>query len=209
MRQRRKLLLQEAPRGGAPTWMVTFSDVTILMLTFFVLFVSLGDVGEARKKGILEALGSELRPVSADTSSEVAPAPLERIGMALDEVLSSDGAGMEHAPDELRIRLDAGVVFEAGTTVLHRAGTALLGELGDVLARERVTIRVEGHAEPTGDERNDWRLASERAITVLMVLRNTGPIEADRLAAVGLGASHGGESAVGPRQIDLVIRFDG
>jgi outer membrane protein OmpA-like peptidoglycan-associated protein len=88
----------------------------------------------------------------------------------------------------------------------------LVTDVASVLKDEEVSIRVEGHADRSGDETDNWTLSSKRSVAVVMALRTKGPIEGERLEATALGAFHPGPS-IGEdpdwsRRIELILRAD-
>ncbi len=58
MAKEKKQIPEEDP-GGAPEWMVTFSDCMTLLLTFFVLLLSYSSFDEAKLRDLSDSLGRE------------------------------------------------------------------------------------------------------------------------------------------------------
>ena len=57
-KEKKKQAPEEDP-GGAPEWMVTFSDCMTLLLTFFVLLLSYSSFDEAKLRDLSDSLGRE------------------------------------------------------------------------------------------------------------------------------------------------------
>ncbi|TVQ71678.1 OmpA family protein [Ectothiorhodospira sp. BSL-9] len=119
-------------------------------------------------------------------SPEVPPA-LE----ALADLVAGQGAEqpLEMLIEEHQVRLEVGndILFPSGTAQLSEAGIGLLEEVYQVLAREELSIIVEGHTDdvPINTERfpSNWELSSLRATTVARQLIELGvPAEQLRIA---------------------------
>ena len=216
--------------AGAPMWMATFSDLVTLLLTFFVLMLSMASFDDPAKveavfDSIRSALGAsgldrkvpgtfveelQLTPqiIEEDTVNPIAA----KLREAMKEHISDDLVRMTSNEEELRIRLDDRVLFKPGSTELHPAAYALLTDIAVALVGEEVTIRIEGHTDATGDELSNWKVSSLRAIAVVEALRERGPIPGERLEADAMGqfrpASTFGENPSWNRRVEFVLKSD-
>lgn len=111
---------------------------------------------------------------------------------ALADLVAGQGAEkpLEMLIEEHQVRLEVGndILFPSGTAQLSEAGIGLLEEVYQVLAREALSIIVEGHTDdvPINTERfpSNWELSSLRATTVARQLIELG-IPADQLRIAG------------------------
>lgn len=228
MGRRRKEKTQDGP-AGLPPWMATYSDLVTLLLTFFVLMMAMANFDDTQRvdavmTSIRTAFGSNGTDVNllqvskkeAFTEDSVKTDTMRPVMAKLREAfrkhMSDAYMDLSETEKELRIHLDGKVFFKTGSSELHPAAYAIVAEVGKALADEPVLIDVEGFADGEGTEDSNWRLSTERAITVVMALRERGPIDGSRLTAAGHGAYHGGVKADRPeawhRRVELVIRAD-
>lgn len=221
---------EEAP-AGAPLWMATFSDLVTLLLTFFVLLLSMASFDKPAKvsaviESIQTAFGSAgLSHSSLGVSENVKQAPTDfkleqetvtpqeaRLREALAKHISDELVRMVSNERELRIRLDDRVLFKPGTTELHPAAYALVSDVAMILKDQNVHIRVEGHTDATGAEWTNWEISSKRSMAVVKALRERGPIPGERLEADAFGqfqpASSIGETPQWNRRVELVLKSD-
>lgn len=219
---------EEAP-AGAPLWMATFSDMVTLLLTFFVLLLSMANFDDSAKvdtvlesvqtalasNGLSRAsLGASRMPEQMPTEPVVRVetiSPTEaRVRSAMEQHVSPDLVIITKTDDEVRIRLDDQVLFKPGSTTLHPAAFALLTDLATTLDGVDVDIQVEGHTDATGDESENWRISSERSLAVVSALRERGGIDGERLQAEAHGQFQPAEAfGAAPgwnRRIELVLR---
>ena len=223
---------QEEAKKGAPLWMATFSDLVTLLLTFFVLLLGMANFddsakvdavllsiraalgGEGIDRALLEdSLSNASNMPKKDQEEESASEPIEaRLREAMSEHISDDLMRRVHNEQEVRIRLDERVFFRPGSAVLHPSAYVVLADVGSVLAATDLGVRVEGYADGTGAEVDNWRLSAERSLAVVMALREKGPIPGDRLEIAAYGAHRSGlgagEDESWNRRIELVVRAD-
>jgi chemotaxis protein MotB len=171
MARRRKV--EDEPRG-APEWIVTFSDMISLLVTFFVMLMSFSTITERETMLIVEAFsnsrgGVVLNPMGPDA---VEPPPIDR----LSGIHSVRGARQPHArpdeellqtleqmgqlPDDEHVALDLeaahdGLRIAFGEEAAFAPGSAAptpelersLGELARVLESYAFLVVVEGHTD--------------------------------------------------------------
>jgi len=169
----RKKHVEEAP-AGAPEWIVTFSDMVSLLVTFFVMLMSFSTITTNDSMMIVEAFAMSRGGVIENPDGPDAIDPPERDRMnavhALrgaskphtrpDEALTENLAEMgqreddEHVAldlsaitDGLRIAFDARACFAPGSTEVPPELARSLGELGRIFEAYDHLVVVEGHTD--------------------------------------------------------------
>ncbi|WP_043805756.1 OmpA/MotB family protein [Desulfocurvibacter africanus] len=159
---RRKKSKQEP---GIPAWMLTFSDLMTLLLTFFVLLVSMAVIDEQRK---LVVLGSIVGTFGASPETENYLAQRDErktreIGPMNDiqdlELLKP--LLYEDARDDIRfaenkliqiMSISSDILFEPGQTKLSERGRDLVGRMAPVLRELPQPFLLAGHTSTLRDE---------------------------------------------------------
>jgi chemotaxis protein MotB len=217
-------------KEGLPMWMGTFSDLVTLLMTFFVLMLSMANFEDTAKvetvihsiQSALGASGFDADLVGSHVQQMYTTSPVRRddtinpvvskLRQAFEKHISDDLVRMVQNEQEIRVRLDDRVLFRPGSTELHPAAYALVTDLAEVLASEDVEIRVEGHTDASGTEEENWRISSERSLTVVTALRQRGDIPGERLEADAYGqfrpATGFGEAPAWNRRVELVLKSD-
>jgi chemotaxis protein MotB len=217
----------EEPKKGAPLWMATFSDMVTLLLTFFVLLVSMASFDDNAK--VESAMESFHNRFGSDLSNP------ELIGMGPNRGFVDSIAMVNHpTPDnvplkdgfaqflaavttrgqghntELHLALDDDHVFPPATSQLHPSalpGVRILAELAN--RYPDLAIEVVGHTDNTGDDvAADWRLSLDRAMALLDELQGYA-VDPARLTAVGMGPHHPATSTgdqIADRRVEIVLR---
>ncbi len=193
---------------GAPFWMTTFSDMVTLLLTFFVLIVSMSTV-EIRK--FQEALSFFQGRTSVLTHDAVIP-PQERQLIAdfrsrdqaeryeellryLQEAGLEDKVRIDLTDKGLHVTITDSVMFESGSAVLIDPSRTVLRKIQEVLGSDVESVIVEGHTDDrpiqTAQYPSNWELSSSRAASVVrFLIQNTDDIAPDRYISVGYGEFH-------------------
>jgi chemotaxis protein MotB len=208
-------------------WMATFSDLVTLLLTFFVVMMAMANFDDTeRVEAVVTSIhtafgvgGRDARVVQVskkeaftreDERTQVITPVVARLRESFANHVSDHYIEMSETESELRIRLDGRVFFRLGSSELHPAAYPLLADVGAVLAEEKVNLRIEGYADGMGDEHKNWQLSTERAVAVVMALREKGPIPGKMMEATGFGSFHPGveigRDAAWDRRVELVIQ---
>lgn len=204
-------LLPEQPEEGAlssivrsnaeegqsvPLWLITFTDVMALMLTFFVLLYAMSAPKKEKWEEISAALSSQFnrqynKPFNAGTQDTIS---IDRISLsrALDlnylkslvtDLLKEEGVKDAHIEVQSRrliISLPSNLLFDAGKAEVKLDGKKTLFSLGGVLSRIKNRIEIIGHTDPTppssdkSDYETNWDLSLARATAVAIVLKDVG-----------------------------------
>lgn len=211
-------------------WMITFSDLISLLLTFFVMLFAMSNVKLDNWAEITDALSRTLdpkpieepEPTSADfnigsivfeagTSIDYLASVLEEV-LAGDELLSASLL-FEHE-DRLIISVPGERFFEPGEATLSAAAQEAVFELSGVVRNIENGIILEGHTDrtpPAGARyASNWELSIARAAAVAGVLKRSGVTQ--DIEAIGFAGSRydtlpEGDEAVGRRD-DLANRVD-
>jgi chemotaxis protein MotB len=169
-------------------WLITYSDMVTLLLSFFLLMYSFSVMTEERRHELVE----ELRTVSANTNV-VRERPREDLEQAAREIASQfrpDQAFVENTETEVTVGLSSEVTFASGDAALSDAGRAALVRVAAILARLPNTVRVEGHTDSIpvrgGRLSSNWHLSAARAQSVVRLLVENG-VDARRLQVIGYG----------------------
>lgn len=216
-------------------WMVTFADLTALMLTFFVLLFSMSKVETSHWEAIVDSLKHELNPSKSGQADSVGerheatridlPQSTDLdylntliLGKFRDHPLLSR-AILTRLDDGLVISLPGDALFETGSATLSEAAGGAAGLLVEVLGLVGNRIDIHGHTDPTpingGEFVSNWELSVGRALSVAGMLVAVG-LEKD-IAAFGFADSRFGDIShefteeqrltLG-RRVDVVIRED-
>lgn len=185
-----------APVAEKPNmaWMVTFTDLVSLMLTFFVLLFSMSSVKVDRWETIIDSLSQTLNPsrlqsVAAATAQYNISTIFRKRAIDLgylhaiisenvktDEILNR--AQILLNDDRLVLALPGDLLFEPGSASMTEEARDALFSLGSLLRNIGNQVGVNGHTNPTapteGNYTSNWELSLGRAASVANAIRRSG-----------------------------------
>lgn len=224
--------------AGAPAWMVTYSDLVTLLLTFFVLLLSMANMDPVKftraSSSIQNAFGIPRDPTPVDFTVPVFPSmPITKFTPLQQESTKKIHDKIKNQIKALRInqevelinkdndaiilRIDDAILFAPGQSQITPTSFLTLRNIADIVRPLPMSVRIEGHSDdmPVGKSINaNWDLSVDRAVSVLRFLVQGKLLEIDRLAAVGYGAdlpvvpNTNDENRAKNRRVDFVLRLN-
>ncbi|QJE73000.1 flagellar motor protein MotB [Aerophototrophica crusticola] len=180
----------QGPAGKA--WLVTFTDLVCLMLTFFVMLYAMSDPDPKRFKALAESVPGQSAPRADGAERAEAAFTAEGLdrGRAIDlgylgRVFESQLVGkpelvdvrLGRRGDALVVSLPGDLLFRPGSAELSAQGERALFILGGVAGNIGNALDVVGHADPTPTGNlwpSNWELSLARAQAVADSLRRSG-----------------------------------
>lgn len=171
------------PPVRSNSWLVGFNDLLTLLLTFFILIVSLSSLHTAYLKAAADSVAKALNQFGTEGAfRESIKGSLERI----------PGLTVREEKNSLRVALHESMLFEKGSADLQAAAQELLKEVAEVIKTAGVTVQVEGHTDnlPIRTARfpSNWELSVARAVSVVKSLSEHG-VPKENLSAAGYADS--------------------
>lgn len=206
-RKKKKKICEEM----AP-WMITFSDVMTLMLTFFVLLVSMSKMDERRKLVVLGSLigafgmGESYDVMSTkDTNRTVEPGVIEDEAdlQMLKPMLWEDAENDLNFQSNRFVQIfsvNAELLYDPGSTIITQRGRVFLDKIVPTLAKAQYPLLIAGHTSSVrnelgsefkygdGDRVPDlsWKLSLNRALGVYRYLLEQG-VAPEKLSVEAFG----------------------
>ncbi len=189
---------RERKKSGGPGqgWLVTFGDMITLLLTFFVLLLTMASMDQSfltrvsvfsKDIGFLTSRGAGKVPSRIRMIIELMERPQDvllnkdRIKDLLfpDEVLPAeiDRKTLEEnlqileRPEGVALVLTDKLLFETGSSQLGPAAESVLAQVAHLITLLNVPVNVSGHTDMVGGESDqNFLLSAERAQSVLRYL---------------------------------------
>ncbi len=188
---------------GAPAWLLTYGDMTTLLLTFFVLMFTTAEVDGSELRMILAAFqglgsfrgGNTLQVGKlAEMGHTVMALPSRERGSALDKARRTAISTFQPELKTKKVRIkedERGLVISLAADSFFRPASAEINieESRGVLQKASALLsaaelsnrkfRIEGHTDsvPTdskGEWPTNWELSADRAVNVLHYLVDFG-----------------------------------
>ncbi|THB72581.1 MAG: flagellar motor protein MotB [Desulfobulbaceae bacterium] len=198
--------------GGAPAWMVTYSDLVTLLLTFFVLLMSMANLDPVRfteaSSSLKDAFGIHSRPAHVEFAIPILPAPpktkftpvqpqmtkkiYQRVKAQIDDLdLGQTVDAINQDSETIILRVNNTVLFKPGESRVSPQAYPVLRKIADMVRPLPMNMRVEGHTDnqaisgPAGY--NNWDLSIARAVSVTRFYEQGELLPLDRMSAIGYG----------------------
>lgn len=182
---------------GSQIWLISFTDVMALMLTFFVLLFSMAEPAKKDWSAIMSALKQEFNRYYGAALNLGSQDALDLSKIDFNEALNIDyleallreqigeskfleGAALIQQRGQLIIALPRDLLFDPGTAQVKEDGSRALYALGGVLRRIKNKVEIAGHADPrpisggSSSYESNWDLSLSRASSVAAILDNVG-----------------------------------
>jgi chemotaxis protein MotB len=215
-----------------PVWLVTFTDLIALLLTFFVMIFATHKIDRQPWQALRESLNKTLSPnnsvATERTLAERNVRPLSpeyafdlgylesilRLKIETESALA--GILLQRFDDRLILILPTELLFRPGSAVPTPEAGGIMLALGTVLGHIGNRVTVHGHTDPMplreSRLRSNWELSIARAATIANELRRTGyrrEVDAigfadTRFGDVAAQASVKGRLA-SARRVDIII----
>ena len=192
------------PQKGSPRWMTTFTDLTMLLLTFFVLLVATSKQDAVKLSKMLEKF-SDTEQVDAKVMENTIPDISHekmmkkwsqkangRLVQKLKAYVDNNGISQVNVYREdtgVSVVIVDNLIFDTGDANVKPEAKEIISKLVGFFQSVPNSIVVEGHTDsrPIHNEKfpSNWELSSARAANMIHHLIEVYNVEDKRLAAVG------------------------
>ncbi|MBF0213417.1 MAG: flagellar motor protein MotB [Magnetococcales bacterium] len=194
-------------KKGAPAWLLTFGDLMSLLLTFFILLISMSTTDKVKFK---EAAGSLRDAFGVQRVQQIIPLPTgedflatefqqevilvhikEKLQLILENNIDAGEAEIVALDEGFLLRFDHELLMGSGTHKLRPEAKPILLQIASLIKDLPNQVRVEGH---TGDEpppsryANNWEFSAFKAAAVVDFLATEGSVDPRKLQVRAMGA---------------------
>ncbi|MEE4164440.1 MAG: flagellar motor protein MotB [Desulfocapsaceae bacterium] len=198
---------------GAPAWMVTYSDLVTLLLTFFVLLMSMASMDPVRfteaSSSLKDAFGVHSRPAHVEFAIPILPSPPKtkfnpvqtelttkihrQLKAQIEEFeMSKDVEAVERDDGTIILRVNNTILFAPGDSRISPQSLPTLRKIADMIRPLPMTLRIEGHTDDqivsSAPDKDNWSLSIARAVSVTHFYEKSSLLPLDRMSAIGYGS---------------------
>jgi chemotaxis protein MotB len=177
-------------------WLITFADMCVLLMCFFILMYALtsttpqtmANIAKSlRESGFYDAETPQIDPIKEAKKQIVAGIGIK----GYDQFMAP-----RETPEGAEIELASSAFFEPGSAKFVPAALPMLGTISASLvtmAKQDITVEIEGHTDNTASANpqypSNWELSSARAANVARYFI-AQKFPAAKIRIVGLAESH-------------------
>jgi len=170
-------------------WLVTYSDIMTLLMTFFVLLLSMSTIDPVKIEQFSEAMGKELGVKPSERTGRVS---LAQIDKDVKEIVNKENLNeyveVTHSYRGVTISIVADILFTRGSAELNPQVYPILDKFIPKIKNSIYQIAVEGHtdSDPIHSDKypSNWELSAARASQVVNYYISQG-IDPQRFRAIG------------------------
>lgn len=219
-------------------WMTTFSDMVTLLITFFVLLISMASMDDRAFKEVFGFFNDAAGPLEFSEHASVQGLPTlvgpARAKLNIDATslnrellnsLSEESPGGKKGRGQhpvsvretgrgLAIMIEGDLLFAPGSAALAPQAMPVLEGVVAVISKGGNSISVEGHTDATGSDRGNWLLSLRRAQSVLDFFVYQGGMSPTMFCLAGYGATRPvaenvtGQGRAKNRRVEIVLLKD-
>ncbi len=195
---------------GVPIWIVTFADLTTLLLVFFILLLSMSTINVKKSRMALMSLKRAFGVLQSGQSTKigkkiVVPQPnmqpsrdtVRKNLSGLQSFVSMIGLSQMVTINESQrgivVTIKNRLLYDSGSAKLKKEARPVLDKLAYIikLMPEGSRVDVQGNTDnvpiKTSKYPSNWELSIARALSVVRYLIKYGSVSPTRLSAEGFG----------------------
>ncbi len=165
-------------------WMATFSDLSLNLMCFFALLLSMSTLNKAKVDVMVDNLNKTEKVVKEHNLLELKQL-LERKINSKPELRNAVGVSLNM--EGLAVEFKSGVLFASGSADTNSQTKNVVSEVLKIIAGapDKYALSLEGHTDNIpmkGNRfRSNWDLSSARGVTLLNEFRRLG-VKEDRMS---------------------------
>jgi len=180
IRPKRKLKVK-----GEDLWLTTFSDMSFLLLCFFVLLLSFSTMNKQKFDNVADGMAAKT-PIKDPVVVQEQKTNLKTLSKAiLDEIKRLKlRATVIYDADGIAVEFDEKLFFTSGSAQLGPEYRPMTAKLMQIIAKspKHYKVIVEGHTDdvPVGEKAkfaSNWELSAARGVAMLAELKRLGADE--------------------------------
>lgn len=185
-------------------WMATFSDLVTLLLTFFVLLLSMANMDKVKFQQAADSMKDAFGVMKGGTRTEMGKPKVVSFAPIADDYTSRLYKRLDSEFKRLQIdrniklvkdrgavvlRVNSTILFDAGQIHVKPEAHLVLRDVARLIENLPLHLRIEGHTDnsPPAAGQTNWDISAARAISVLKFFQSEGLVQLDRMSAVGYG----------------------
>lgn len=175
--------------GDEEPWLITYSDMMSLLLTFFILMFSISTIDPVKLEQIGNSVGQALggakpKPTEHFSIKEI----YDKVVDVIEQEQLKGVIEVETSSRGVSIKIPSEISFASGKADLDPRIFPILNKLALMIAQSKFPIAIEGHTDNVPIKSDvfpsNWELSSARAAQVVRYFVGLG-LPSDRFRAIG------------------------
>lgn len=178
-------VLLKTPSDSSDDWLTSYADLVTLLMTFFVLLVSISAIDASKYEQIAKSFsaGSEVHPPQKNLNELY-----RELTMMLREENLTGRVEAKKTPTGIAISVPGAYLFGSGSAEISEHALPLIRRLADIIRAVPYQIAIEGHTDDvpihSREFPSNWELSAARASRIVRFMIDHG-VDSRRLRATG------------------------
>jgi chemotaxis protein MotB len=187
-------------------WLMSFSDMSMILISFFILQLSFSTVNQQKADVLREAVQTNKFEAKKDSMTAVSKRidnEIKRLNLDKNAQVTMDTSGVV-------VEFKDGLLFSAGSAEGNQQFSGIVGQVMKVIASspDRYKIKIEGHTDdvPIKSQKfaSNWELSASRGIYLMRQFAARG-VREDRMSVLALAHTQPKKSVLGLLGKDLEL----
>ncbi len=187
-------------------WLMSFSDMSLILMSFFILQLSFSTVNQQKADVLREAVQTNKFESKKDSMTAVSKRidnEIKRLNLDKNAQVTMDTSGVV-------VEFKDGLLFSAGSAEGNQQFSGIVGQVMKVIASspDRYKIKIEGHTDdvPIKSQKfaSNWELSASRGIYLMRQFAARG-VREDRMSVLALAHTQPKKSVLGLLGKDLEL----
>ena len=160
-------------------WLMSFSDMSLILMSFFILQLSFSTVNQQKADVLREAVQSKKFESKKDSVTAVS----KRITSEIQRLKLNNSALVTVDPNGVVVEFKDGLLFSVGSADSNPQFTEVVGQIMKVIATapNLYKLKIEGHTDDVpikgGKFASNWELSASRGISLMRQFVSRGVLE--------------------------------
>ncbi len=175
----------KSPGDSGEDWLTSYADLVTLLMTFFVLLVSISAIDASKYEQIAQSF-------SADGAARPPQKNLNELYQELTRILREENLSAQveakKTPTGIAISVPGAYLFRSGSAEISEPALPLVRRLADIIRVVPYQIAIEGHTDDvpihSREFPSNWELSTARASRIVRFMIDHS-VDSRRLRAIG------------------------
>lgn len=175
--------------GDEEPWLVTYSDMMTLLMTFFVLMFSMSTIDPVKLESFGDSINKALGGTQKKKTEQYSMKQIyQQVSAVIEQEKLKGVIEVETSPRGVSIKIPSSISFASGSANLDPRIYPILDKFIPMMLQSKFPIAVEGHTDNVPIKSpiypSNWELSSARAAEVVRYYIDRG-VPSTRFRAIG------------------------
>ncbi|MFA4921535.1 MAG: flagellar motor protein MotB [Candidatus Neomarinimicrobiota bacterium] len=185
----RRKIFSKQEAGDDEPWLVTYSDMMTLLMTFFVLMFSISSIDPVKLEQLGDSVGKALGGTQKKASQTFTMKEIyDKVTTVIEQEQLKGVIEVEASTRGVSVKIPSAISFASGKADLDSRIFPILNKFAPMITQSKFPIAVEGHTDsiPIRSDLypSNWELSAARSAQVVRYFIALN-LPADRFRAIG------------------------